>query len=98
MQKLLNNVSADTTGSGIKADGGSKTLSVWATSFGGGTVTIQASPDGTTWITLTLSGGDSATFTANAVRLIDRIGQGMQIRATLTGSTAPSGVNVSLHD
>lgn len=96
MTFLLENVSVDTDGTGVGADGGSKTVAVWATDFGSGTVTLQGSPDGgTTWITLTIS-GSSATFTANAIRMIDRLGQGMQVRATLSGSSGASGVYVKV--
>jgi hypothetical protein len=96
MTMLLQNVSVDTDGAGIPADGGTKTLSIWATSFGGGSVTIQGSPDGgTTWITLTY-GGNPAIFTENTFRLINRLGQGLLIRAILTGSTGASNVNADL--
>jgi hypothetical protein len=98
MTMLLQSVSVDTNGTGIPADGGSKTLSIWADNFGGGSVTIQGSPDGgTTWITLTY-GGNPAVFTSNTVRLINRLGQGMQVRATLTGSSGASNVNADLYE
>lgn len=94
--KLLDNVSADTNGAAFPCDGGNQTFSVWATSFGGGTVTLQASPDaGTTWITLTIN-GDPATFTANDVKMVDRLGVGMRVRATLTGSTSPVALSAAL--
>lgn len=93
---LLNGVNIDTDGIPVDGDGGNKVFAVWANDFGGGTVTLEASPDGgTTWITLTY-GGNPATFTGNTIRLIDRIGQGMKIRATLTGSTGASNVNADL--
>ena len=96
--KLLDAVAVDTNGTGVKADGGGKTLAVWATSFGSGTVTIQGSPDGgVTWITLTIA-GNPAAFTANSIRYIDRLGQGMQIRAILAGSTGASNVNAAIFD
>ena len=96
MTKLLNNVSVDTVGVGPLGDGGNKVLAVWGAAFGGGSVTIEASPDGgTTWITLTY-GGNPAVFTTNTIRLLDRIGQGMQIRASLSGSTGASNVNADL--
>lgn len=94
---LLENISIDTDGVGIPADGGSKTLAIWADDFGGGSVTIQGSPNGgNTWVTLTY-GGNPAIFTENTVRLVNRLGQGMQIRATLTGSTGASNVNADLY-
>jgi len=99
---LLDNVSVDTDGVGVAADGGSKTVVIWISSggsFGGGTITLQTSPDGggssDTWVTLTINAVD-ATFTANAARVIDHLGPGLFIRATLTGATAASNVNVKI--
>lgn len=96
MTKLLDNVSVDTEGTPVVSDGSNKTLSVWATNFGGGSVTIQGSPDGgVTWITLTY-GGNPTIFTSNTIRLIDRIGHGMLTRAILTGSSGAVNVNAQL--
>lgn len=96
MTWLLTDVSVDVNGTGVDGDGSGKALAIWATDFGGGTVTIQGSPDGgTTWITLTVDGA-AATFTANAIRYLERIGQGMQIRAILSGSSGADAVNVRL--
>ena len=97
MTFLLEGVDVDTDGTGVKADGGSKTVAIFATDFGAGTVTLQGSPDGgVTWINLTV-GGSAATFTANAIDFIDRLGQGMQIRATLTGADGSTdNVNVKI--
>jgi hypothetical protein len=96
MTRLLNNVSVDTVGTAQDGDGGSKVITVWASNFGGGSVAIEASPDGgATWITLTY-GGNPAVFTTNTIRLIDRIGQGMQIRAVFSGSTGASNVCADL--
>ena len=95
---LLENVSANTDGAGFKSDGSRKNVYVYATSFGGGTITLQAKAPvaDAPWITLTLPDSAPATFTANAVRIIDNIAQGCEIRATLTDATAPSGVYVVL--
>jgi hypothetical protein len=100
MIKLLNDVNQNTTGTGIETDGSSKTLLVWVTavtgSFGGGSVTIEASGDnGTTWIPLTI-GGNVVAFTANAVEAIDYLGQNMFIRASLSGATNPLHVNAAI--
>lgn len=96
--KLLDAVDANTNGDGFPATGGSKTLAVWGDDFGSGTVTVEASPDGgTTWIGLTITGSPLA-LTAKGVRFIERLGQGMQVRATLTGATAPSNVSAMLFD
>ena len=79
-------------------DGAEPLIAVWATSFGGGTVTIQVSPDdGTTWITMKkLLDGSAATYTSNTTDLLEDIAAGYLIRATLTGSTAASNVNCDL--
>lgn len=98
MTFLLEDVDVDTNGTGVYGDGGPKPIAIWATNFGGGTVTIQGSPDaGTTWVTLTVDAVD-ATFTANAIRYVVRIGRGMQIRATLTGSAGADSVNVKIYE
>lgn len=97
-QILLDAVDANTDGIGFDTDGANKTLVVWGGDFGGGTVTIQGSPDqGDTWITLTITGSPVA-FTANAIRFLERLGQGLQVRATLTGATNPSNVSALLCD
>jgi len=82
----------------IKHDGAIPILAIFASSFGGGTVTVQGSPDGgTTWITLTQqTTGTAATFTANAFTQCYEIAMGYLMRATLTGATNPTGVNVAL--
>lgn len=93
---LLNAVTEDTNGTPVSADGGSKTLVVWSTDFGGGTVTVQVSPDaGTTWIPLAQS-GVALAFTANGAHIIDRLGQGLLVRAVLSGSTTPDAVSAAL--
>lgn len=93
---LLNNVSANTDGAAVQSDGARKQVFVYATSFGGGSITLQARAGvtGSPWITLTLPDGAPAIFTSNVTRVIDYIAQGCEIRATLTGATSPSGVYV----
>lgn len=96
MTWLLTDVSVDVNGTAIESDGAGKLLIVWATDFGGGTVTVQVSPDGgTTWIALLVI-GTAVAFTANAAQFLDRVGQGMQIRAILSGSSGASAVNARL--
>lgn len=88
---LLNGVEADTDGTGQHPISGPMSLWIWSTDFGGGTVNIEASPDGgTTWIALTIDGSPAA-FTADALRVIAGLNGG-QLRATLTGSTNPDPV------
>jgi hypothetical protein len=96
MTKLLDNVSVDTNGDGVRGDGAGKALVIWADNFGGGSVNIEFSPDaGTTWVIGTI-GGNPASFTANTTKYIVKIGQSEQIRATLTGSTGASNVNAQI--
>ena len=96
---LLQNISVDTVGAGIMADGSNKALAVWTTtggSFGGGSVTINGSPDGgVTWIPLTYNGAP-AVFTSNTILLIDRLSMGMEIQAVLSGSSGASNVNAAI--
>ncbi len=99
---LLNNFSGDfgdpgSVGTGQNADGGNKTVAVWATSFGtGGTVVVEGSPDGgTTWIILSIN-GTPVSYTANEIRKIDRLGQGMMIRAAVSAGTGIVGLNVAI--
>lgn len=71
--------------------------------FGGGTVTIQASPDGgTTKTTLKDVAGTVVSITENDVYNIrlgyaGKLGQEIEIYATMAGGTAPS-VNVVAFD
>jgi len=68
------------------------TVAAWGT-FGGGTLTMEMSPDGgTTWIALDPSGSTVNTFTANGVGNF-QINIDCLVRATLSGATTPS-VNV----
>jgi hypothetical protein len=92
---LLNSVSADTTGQGICGNKKKLVAYVWATNFGGGTVTIECSPDqGTTWFTCKhLADDGDATFTSNGYVDLQPVGSDAWIRAVLSGSTSPSNVN-----
>lgn len=93
---LLNGVTEDINGTGIAADGSKHSFAIWSTDFGGGSVSLQASPDGgTTWITLII-GGAAATYSANTVGVIDYLGPGMLIRAILASSTSPDAVYTRL--
>ena len=92
---LLQNISADTVGEALSGDGKSKQLLVSATDFGGGSVTLEVSLDKTNWAPLT-KGGVPAVYTANATDYARVVGMATYIRATLSGSTNPSNLNVFL--
>lgn len=81
--QLFTNQAANGASSAITSAGEYMTLVVAGT-FGGGTVTIQCSPNGgTTWV------DTEATFTAAGVKNIIG-GEGLQFRLNLTGATSPS--------
>jgi len=96
---LLENESGNTNGSIVLPTVYPMIIAVWATSFGGGTVNLETTPDdGVTWIPITRN-GVALTYTSNMVDQISGlIARGMSIRATLTGSTSPSNVNAFLYD
>lgn len=93
---LLDSVSADATGTGICANQKHLVVYVWGTDFGGGTVTIQCSPDmGTTWFTCKhAADDDNATFISSEYVELQPIGNGAWIRAILSGATNPVDVSV----
>lgn len=95
---LLDNVNIASTGVGVCGNRKSLVAYVWGTDFGGGTVTIQSSPDeGTTWFTCKhAADDDDAVFTDNEVVELQPIGSGAWIRAVLGASVSPSGVNVKV--
>lgn len=95
--KLLENQTANGRGTEVKTDGGNKTFAVWGT-FDGATVTLQGSPDdGGTWITLTI-GGAPAAFTADAIRLVDRLGQGMRVSCIVSSVGASTDINAEIYN
>lgn len=81
-------------------DGSVPLIVAWATAFGGGTITIQCSPDnGVTWIGLSKETGTTlaaATFTANSTAVLYKFPMGFLIRALLSGASGASGVNCAL--
>ena len=94
--KLLDGVNVDTDGPARKGDGGGKVLTIYGTSLGGGSITIELSNEDTTnWVPITYSGSPfvATSFEAYYIR---RISQGQYVRARLTGSTGASNVNVDL--
>lgn len=73
--------------------GGAGTFSAYG-NFGGGTATLQMSPDnGTTWINVDSSGEHYSTFAANGT--CGFVLGLCLIRVQLTGATAPS-ITVSI--
>lgn len=95
---LLQNVSVDTTGDAVKGDGGNKVIQVSATSYGGGTVSLEGRLTPTlNWTTLTYL-GSPAEFTEDTILKLDYLANGMDMRAVLYGSTAASNVNVFMVD
>lgn len=74
------------TGAGVDM-GGYPDRTVTATGdFGGGTVTIEGSNDGTVWQTLSEPDGTALTFTANGVAVIAESTQ--YVRQTMAGGAA----------
>lgn len=68
--------------------GGRGVFTAWGT-FGGGTLTLQQSPDdGATWINVDRTGDTYVTFTANGEGGFE-LGE-CQLRVSLTGATTPS--------
>lgn len=71
--------------------------------FGGGTVTIQASPDGgTTKVTLKDVGGTTVSITSDDVYNIrlgyaGKLGEEIELYATMSGSTSPT-VDITAFD
>jgi len=92
---LLQDVIVDTVGTAATSTGGPMVLQVSATSYGSGSVTIQGRFDALEWTTLTY-GGNPAVFTSNQLLKLDYAPNGMSLRATLSGSTGATAVNVVL--
>ncbi len=96
-QFLLKDVSGnDVSGDPVFGDGSERSLIVWATSFGGGSVVIEISEDGVTFVPVTENGGTDVVFTLNTSRIILKIPSDQYIRARLAGATGATGVNVVL--
>ena len=86
MQSFFSGQMADGDSAVHTGQGGLRTVVAWGT-FGGGTLTLQMSPDGgTTWLSL----GADVEFTADGVANV-QLGAGIPLRANLAGST---GANV----
>ena len=90
------NLSGDLDGDEKNYDGGSKVVYAYADSWSAGTFEIQTRVNGGPWITAT-TGGAPATFSANAVAKLDRLGSGSKVRGVATGVTATN-FNASLQE
>lgn len=85
IDNLLLNVSENTTGDPIRWEGGEATFLVYG-NFGGGTCSLQISPDGNaTWFNV----GFATDLTQDGQQSVN-IGQGLYLRASLAGATDPS--------
>lgn len=85
-EKLLDNVSVDTTGDPFPGDGGTKLLVISGTNLDGGTITIEMSLDGGANYAPATYNGAIAAFTEFQTLLITKIAQKAKIRAKLTGA------------
>ncbi|MGY4469361.1 hypothetical protein ACVWWK_005070 [Bradyrhizobium sp. LB9.1b] len=82
------NLTANGTTNPVPWSGGHGSIAVWG-NFGGGTVTLQMSPDsGTTWINVDRGGDSFVTFTAPGTACFE-LGLCL-LRFNLTGATTPS--------
>jgi hypothetical protein len=90
MTVLLNNVDVDTDSVVLTSQGGPLYLNVRGDDYGGGTVTVEVrsmnDPDAR-WNAVL-----NATFTADFSGPRGNVPPGVQLRATLTGSTGASNV------
>ena len=100
--KLLDGVTADVDGATFDVpSGGSKfrhplfSFFVYSTAFGGGTVLIQLSPDGTNWFTARALGSDAQMAFTEADYMVGAI-RAPYVRATLSGATAPAALTVDM--
>jgi len=81
------------TGTPTLMEGASVSVQIQATSYGvNGQVVLKGSADGTTFITLKDAAGATAAYSANTIVVIDRLGQGWQIRADLVISSGTATV------
>lgn len=65
-------------------------LNIWGT-MGGGTITLESSPDGgTTWLSIPDENGDAFSATVAGIYPNLLVPYGDNIRATLSGATSPN--------
>lgn len=95
---LLENVSTNITGPPFQLRGGTYIISARATSFGGGAVTFGISANGTAGTFIPLAAGVGVgvpiSLDADSQQPIEHTVNSHFIKATLSGSTGASGVNV----
>lgn len=85
---LLSAASANVNGAAVDWGGGRGVFAAFGT-FGGGTVTLQWTPDGgTDWLPVDASGNTFTTLTAAGAGGFEL--PACQIRAVLAGATSPS--------
>lgn len=99
--KLLDGVTADTTGSSneVRRRGQGHldftyAFYVWSSDFGAGTVTLQVSPDNINWFTARRQNESQAITTVSDVMMV-KVRAGY-VRAKLTGATAPAALTAML--
>jgi hypothetical protein len=93
MVVLLDNVSVDTIGPQHFGSGGNFVAIVRGDNFGGGSVTLEMSPNSADSFVII----DDGTFTANGQKTITSLPIGTKIRAQLSGSSGASNVRVELN-
>lgn len=95
---LLDAIDADADGIAICDCKKNLVAYAYATTWGGGTVTFQTSPDGgTTWFScVNRFDGSAAAFAANGTLELQAIGEGALIRAILSGATNPVDVTAQI--
>ncbi|HEY4342835.1 MAG TPA: hypothetical protein VGN05_00700 [Parvibaculum sp.] len=88
MATILNGVTANGSSRLIDWTGGTGTFWAWGT-FGGATVALEASPDGTTWISV----GPAVSFTQDGVGGFSLAP--CKLRATVAGASGATNVSAS---
>lgn len=94
---LLQNVNANTVGTGVALAYTSRSANVIVSgTLGGGTVTLQVSLDNINWASLANEEGTIIPITAPIGFPLTNLAPGQFIRASLAGAGGASGVNVAL--
>ena len=88
MAMILNAKTTNGSSSVVDWTGGTGTFWAWGT-FGGATVALEASPDGTTWIPI----GTGVSFAQNGIGAFAL--SPCKLRATVSGATGTTNVNAS---